>query len=192
MTSILTPVPEHFTAVGRQKFRRYFQPSRVVLALMRSTGPADFNVITLCFSMHSSYRPPMVAFAIQDRAFSHHLITLDDECVLAVPGESLVEETMHCGITSGRDTNKIKELSLDLMESTHVAIPNIRQCIANIELKIVARVQQGDHVTVFGEVLKYGVNADRKERPLLSVGPDERGYRVLKRHRVHRLAVVDY
>jgi len=35
------------------------------------------------------------------------------------------------------------------------------------------------------------VNRERNELPLLSVGPNLRGYRLLARHGIHRIATVD-
>lgn len=182
--------PGLFVALGRQAFRRYFQPSRVVIGVMPRSDGRGVNLITLCFNMHCSYKPAMMSFAIWKGSFSHSLIGKADSCVLAVPGESLARATLACGLTSGRDTDKVLEHGLTLVGSEHVSVPGINECIANIELRIVNRVATGDHVTVIGEVLKYGVNESRSERPLLSVGPDHRGYEVLCHHGLHRIAVV--
>jgi hypothetical protein len=48
----------------------------------------------------------------------------------------------------------------------------------------------GDHVLAVGEVLRFGVNRELSDRPLLSVGPRTRGYDVLAHEGVHRLGVI--
>jgi len=131
----------------------------------------------------------MMAFAISKEAFSQELVKLAQYCVLGVPGESLAEETLFCGTHSGREHDKIKECGLSLLDSETVPVPGISRSIANIEIEIVNRVPSGDHLTVFGNVLKYGVNRQNHERCLISVGPDHRGYHVLVSRGIQRIAV---
>lgn len=180
-----------FLTVRRQEFRRYFQPSRIVLGLLRADTPSRVNVITLCFDMYCSYKPPMMAFAIQKGSYSHELLQEATECVLAVPGERLAQETLLCGIRSGRDLDKVQECNFPLIRSERIGVPGIGTAIANIELRISDKVHIGDHLTAFGEVLNFSVNKRCMEKCLLSVGPDTRGYRVLAKQGIHRIAVVD-
>src|SRR5688572_12774674 len=102
-----------FSGVRRQQFRRYFQPSRIVLGVLPTTrSRSGVNVITLCFDMHCSYDPPMMAVAIQRGSVSYELIAEAKEMVLGVPGTSLVDETLFCGTQSLRDVDKIETLGL--------------------------------------------------------------------------------
>src|SRR5206468_3591431 len=50
----------NFTTLRRQQFRRYFQPSRVLLAVVPAPTKSGVNVITLCFNMYCSYKPSMM------------------------------------------------------------------------------------------------------------------------------------
>ncbi len=182
---------ERFEAVRRQQFRRYFQPSRIVLGVLPAKSESGVNIITLCFDMHCSYKPPMMAVAIQRGSVSYELIGQAKQWVLAVPGSSLVRETLFCGVTSMRETDKVKRLGLELCPSTHISVPGLRKAIANIELERVKCVETGDHVVAIGKVLKFGVNSQRKELPLLSIGPDLAGYKLLARHGIHRIGVIN-
>src|SRR5262245_53213055 len=107
------------------------------------------------------------------------------------PGEDMVREAMACGIDSIRDADKVKALGIELIESRTISVPGLRQAIANIELRKRSMMESGDHLIVCGEVSKFGVNVTAKPRPLLSIGPDTGGYRVLAEHGIHRIAVVD-
>jgi len=133
----------------------------------------------------------MMAFAIQRGSLSFELLSSAKTCVLAVPGEDLVEEAMFCGTTTGRSVNKVQECNLALADSTYAETPGLAKAIANIEVKISACVPTGDHVMAIAEVLKFGVNASSRQKPLLSIGPDTAGYKLLLRKGIHRLAVVD-
>lgn len=180
-----------FEGLPRQKFRRYFQPSRIVLGVLPSLSPSGVNIVTLCFNMYCSYRPPMMAISIQRINASYEMIVRAEEWVLSVPGPSLVRETVFCGTHSATKVDKVSELGLELCPSECIQVPGIRRAIANIELRRVALVETGDHVVAIGRVLKFGVRPACTELPLLSVGPDTRGYRVLARHGMHRIAIVD-
>jgi flavin reductase (DIM6/NTAB) family NADH-FMN oxidoreductase RutF len=181
-----------FSTVSRQEFRKYFQPSRLVLCIVADERTeSGVNVITLSFSMHCSYQPTMMAIAVHDVNESHRLIQQADEFVLAVAGENLAEAAMTCGWESSKNVDKVKFLRLDLMPSETVATPSLRQAIANVELVRRSVTPSGDHVVVIGEVRRFAVNTEAPPRPLLSVGPDTSGYRVLLQRGIHRIAVVD-
>ncbi|MFD8392687.1 flavin reductase family protein [Streptomyces sp. NPDC059680] len=149
------------------------------------------NLITLCFDMHASYKPPMFAFSVHRRSLSHFLIQKTDNCVLAIPGGDLADEVMFCGSVSGGSIDKVSECGFTLVDSECTTVPGISECIGSVELEVASRIPTGDHLTVIGRVLAYRVREDHSERCLLSVGPDEAGYRVLARKGIHRLAVVD-
>lgn len=180
-----------FASVSRQDFRRVFQPSRVVLAVIPVPGSSRPNVITVCFDMYCSYKPPMMSFAVQHGSYSFDLLQVAQECVLAVPGEKLAEQTLLCGVRSGRELDKIAACGFDLLTSERVGVPGIRQCIANVEMGIRQKVATGDHLLVVGEVLRFAVDPSNGERCLLSVGPSHAGYTVLARQGIHRIGVVD-
>jgi flavin reductase (DIM6/NTAB) family NADH-FMN oxidoreductase RutF len=131
----------------------------------------------------------MMAVAIQKGSVSYDLIGEAKEWVLAVPGTSLVQETLFCGTTSMREVDKVHELGLELCKSAHVSVPGIRKAIANVELRRVQCVESGDHIVAIGQVLRFSVKRGTREPPLLSIGPNQRGYELLAKHGIHRIAV---
>lgn len=187
MTTILDP----FKEVRRQEFRRYFQPSRIVLCLLPSPDTeSGVNVITLSFNMYCSYKPPMMAVAIQRINHSYELIQRTSEFVLAVPGDAMAYEALQCGLVSQRKADKVKSLRLTLHASKKVAVPGLAAAIANIEIAKRAQVICGDHVLVMGEVLRFAVNKDISQSPLVSLGPNTSGFNVLQTSGIHRIGTV--
>lgn len=179
-----------FVDLRRQEFRRYFQPSRLLLGVLPACTPSGVNVIALSFNMYCSYKPPMMAIAVHDINASHSLVKNLDEYVLAVPGEDMAEETMVCGLRSMRDVDKVDLLGLELQPSQNISVPGLRRAIGNIELRHYGSVSCGDHVVVVGEVVRFSVSRSNTRRPLLSVGPITEGYVVLARKGMHRIGVV--
>ena len=70
-----------------------------------------------------------------------------------------------CGTRSGRDTDKVKELNLATEPGEIIAVPRIKDALANLECKLVKSIVSGDHTLFIGEV----VAADYKKgtRPLV-------------------------
>lgn len=177
-------------SVSRNKFRYYFQPSRIVLGVVKAPVASGWNVITLCFVTHCSYKPRMIAVAIQDNAASQQYFREADEFVLAVPGPSLLHETVVCGTTSAKDMDKISELGLELMKSEQVATPSLKAAIANVELRLEQTIQTGDHNLIVGRVVRFAINPWVQELPLVSIGPRTSGYKLLEHHGQHRIATI--
>lgn len=180
-----------FTSMRRQEFRKYFQPSRILLGVMPAPTRSGLNVITLCFSMHCSYKPPMIAIAIQDVNASYEFIQRTDQYVLSVPGTSMVRETLYCGTKSANEVDKVEELSLDLIQGDSIGVPGLNMSIANIEMVKEHSIRAGDHILVVGRAVAFRVNQDGNQLPLLSVGPETRGYRILAQNGIHRIGTVE-
>jgi flavin reductase (DIM6/NTAB) family NADH-FMN oxidoreductase RutF len=180
-----------FVDLSRQQFRGYFQPSSLVMCILPAPATeSGINVITLSFCTHCSYKPPMMAIAIQNINDGYRLVQHASEFVLAVPGEDMVREAMACGTDSAKDADKVRSLMIQLVPSDKIKVPGLARAIANIELQKKSTTECGDHLLVVGEVLKYGVNQKKGTRPLLSVGPDTGGYRVLLEQGIHRSTAV--
>ncbi len=178
-----------FDSVSRSSFRAEFQPSRIVIALLPDATHGA-NPVTLCFVTHAAYRPRMVAFSIQQGSRSYGLLLPGIECVLAVPGEGLVEETMYFGVRSGNQEDKLEVANAKLLRSNSVSVPGLALAIANIEVTVEAVVPAGDHKLAIGRVSDYRVRSGHNELPLLSIGPRTAGYKVLAKRGMHRLGVV--
>jgi flavin reductase (DIM6/NTAB) family NADH-FMN oxidoreductase RutF len=132
----------------------------------------------------------MLAIAINDRSATFALIQATDQYVLSVPGISLVDASMYCGVTSMREVDKVRALSLELTNSATVPVPGLLRAIANVEMQKCSTISAGDHLMVVGEAKRFSVNKDVNELPLLSIGPYTGGYQLLRKKGIHRLGTV--
>lgn len=133
----------------------------------------------------------MLAFSVQKGSRSYKLIDTAKECVIAVPGESLAKPTLAMGLETGDQIDKIEKHQLSTVDSEVVAVPGLAQAIANLECQVAQVIGIGDHRTAFVEVKRFGVNIERRERCLLSVGPWHEGYALLAQKGIHRIGVVN-
>lgn len=132
-------------------------PTSVVLATCVSVDGKP-NIITLGMYMPISHNPPLVTIGVSPRRYSHKLIEETREFVVNVPSQDLVEQTVFCGSASGRNVDKFKEASLTPAPAQKVKPPLIKECVSNVECKVVASYECGDHTLYVGEVIAAHVN----------------------------------
>ena len=154
-----------------------------LLVLVTSVGKEGKpNIITLAWTMPTSFDPPLVAISVAGKKFSHKLIEESGEFVINIPPRGLLKQVVFCGSTSGRSVDKFKEADLTPLPSEKVRPPRIKECVAHLECKLVEKFQTGDHTVFVGEVVASSadegafdeelvLNSDKVE-PLLQLGGD--------------------
>lgn len=168
-------------------FRKYCaRPERIVWAVAEYDGKR--SICPLGWKMNTSISPPMMAISVAPSRFTHELIVKSGEFVLAWPGEDLAEETLFCGTNSGRNVDKFKETGLTPVKGEFVNAPLIKECIANLECKLVGQLTTGDHTIFVGEILAVWVNENPK-RLLCSID-NSGGYDFLLEKKGYRFGVV--
>ena len=130
----------------------------------------------------------MMAISVAPPRFTHDLIAGSGEFVLAWPGEDLAEATMYCGTHSGRDVDKFRETGLTPVRGKHVRAPLIKECLANLECRLVNRMTTGDHTVFAGEILAVWVR-DEPGRQLCSIDHSG-GYDFLLERGGYRFGIV--
>lgn len=171
----------------REAMNLWKRPSRIVLAVSGDERD-NSNIIVLGWKMQTSIDPPMVAISVGKTRYSHSLLLRSGEFVLAIPGGNLAEEVFYCGTHSGRDVDKFKETNLTAIPASKVKPPLIKECIANIECKIVGNLDTGDHTIFVGEVQANWVSGEGQKN-LLSIGQDAE-YKVMLDKKGRRFGVM--
>ena len=139
------------------------------------------NIITLAWSLPTSFQPPMVAISIARRRYSHKLIAETKEFVVNIPTIEISKETLFCGRNSGKDCDKFKQTGLTPVPAKVVAPPLIQECIAHLECRVINSLVTGDHTLFIGEVIAASVNKDifndkykaAKIKPIYHIGGDD-------------------
>jgi len=133
-------------------------PNPVVLVSC-SDGTRD-NIITLAWVGTVCSDPPMISISIRPSRYSHEIISAAKQFVINIPDEKMVGACDFCGVKSGRDVDKFKELGLTKEKGFVVGSPMIRECPINIECKVRQVIHLGTHDMFIGEVVS--VNADEE------------------------------
>jgi len=122
------------------------------------------NIMTISWTMVVDFTP---VFAITTGAWNYSFAALrkNRECVIAIPGVDLLDKVVGIGTCSGADTDKFARFRLTPVPGKVVKAPLIRECLANIECKVVDIVRKHD-IVVLEAVAAY-VNPGCKERRTL-------------------------
>ena len=126
------------------------------------------NIMTISWTMVVDFTP---RFALTTGAwnYSFRALAKTRECVLAIPGADLLDTAVGIGTCSGADTDKFVQFHLTPVPANIVRAPLIKECLANIECKVVDIVRRHDIVVL--EAVAAHVSTGRKEtRTLHAVG----------------------
>ncbi|MGI9952418.1 flavin reductase family protein [Moorellaceae bacterium AZ2] len=123
------------------------------------------DLTTVAWVTQESLNPPQVTVALHPQRYVLELIRQAGEFVLSLLAQDQEEIASFCGSRSGRDTDKIKALGVELEPSKAIHTPRLKRALANLECKVAGEYTSGDHVIVVGRVLAADIDPDRK--PLL-------------------------
>lgn len=153
----------------RLKLSRAFtliEPGPVVL-VTTNDGRKD-NVMTITWTMVLGFS---AEFAITTGPWNHSFAALRDtrECVLAIPTVDLLDTAVGVGTCSGSETDKFERFGLTALKAKHVRAPLIKECLANIECRVVDFIERHSIVVLEGVAAYYDKNRKEK-RTIHAVG----------------------
>ena len=132
-------------------------PTPVVLLTSGEIG-REINVMTAAWTGIVCSDPPMVSVSVRPHRHSHRIIARAKEFVLAIPTEDMLEATDRCGVISGRDHDKFKEVGLTAVPATKVRAPLIEECPVCLECEVRDVLKLGAHDMFIGEVVAVDVS----------------------------------
>ncbi len=110
------------------------------------------NIITVAWAGTVCTTPPMVSISVRPERYSYHMIDETGEFVINLTTEKLAYATDYCGVRSGKDVDKFKELHLTPEKAEYVNAPLIAESPVNIECKVVKKETPGSHHIFLAEV----------------------------------------
>lgn len=142
-----------------------FKPGTMIYplpALMVSCGenPEEYNIATVAWTGTICSDPPMCYISLRKSRHSHSIISRTRDFVLNLTTENLAKQTDWCGVKSGKDVNKFKEMSLTPEKAPNISAPMIKESPLCIECKVVEIKELGTHDMFIANVV--GVHADER------------------------------
>jgi flavin reductase (DIM6/NTAB) family NADH-FMN oxidoreductase RutF len=126
------------------------------------------NIMTISWTMVTEFTP---RFAIATGAWNHSYAALKKtkECVIAIPTVDQIDQVLGIGTCTGTEVDKFERFGFTPVAASHVRSPLIRDCLANIECKVIDIVTK--HSIVILEGIAVHVDHHQSEtRTLHAVG----------------------
>ena len=142
------------------------EPGPVVL--VTTSDGAKENVMTISWTMVVDFTPRF-AMTTGPWNFSYDALARTRECVIAIPTVDLIDRVVGVGTCSGADTDKFAEFGLTRAKAKRVRAPLIRECVANVECRVVDIVKRHSIVVLDG-VAAYTDPSRKEKRTLHAVG----------------------
>ena len=130
-------------------------------AVMITSGTMEkSNIMTVAWTGIINTNPAMCYISVRPERYSYNLIKESGEFVINLTNEKLCFATDWCGVKSGKDHDKFKEMHLTKEKANHVKCPIIKESPVAIECKVKEIKELGSHHMFVAEVLS--IDADEK------------------------------
>ena len=130
-------------------------------AVMVSCGNMEkSNIITVAWTGILNTNPAMCYISVRPERYSYNIIKDSGEFVINLTSKDLTYATDWCGVKSGRDFDKFKEMKLTKEKSNFVECPSIKESLVSIECKVKEIKELGSHHMFMAEILS--IDADEK------------------------------
>lgn len=131
-------------------------------AVLVSCGatPEEYNLLTVAWTGTICSEPAMCYISVRPERHSYDIIRRTGEFVINLTTEELARATDWCGVRSGRDYDKFREMGLTPGASSVIAAPTVAEAPVSIECRVKQIVPLGSHDMFIAEVVN--VQADER------------------------------
>lgn len=147
-------------AAGRQVWRpgnMLYPLPAVMVSAADQAGNA--NILTVAWTGTVCSDPAMLYISVRPERYTYHMIRETGEFVVNLTTERLAYATDWCGVRSGRDVDKWKEMALTKGAADQLAYaPVILESPVNIECRVTEVKELGSHHMFLAEVAAVQVD----------------------------------
>ncbi len=135
-SALLSPVPAVLVSVGDEN---------------------EKNVFTVAWTGTLNTKPPKTYISVRPERYSYDIIERTGEFVINLPSTALVKAVDFCGVRSGKNMDKFKEMKLTAIKSNSVNAPSIEECPISMECRVCDKIHLGTHTMFIADILKISV-----------------------------------
>ncbi len=140
-------------------------PNPVALVCINKPD-GETNVTAVSWYTYLSYNPSMIAYAMAKDSYGGELVRENKKVIITIPSENIKEIVVGCGMYSGREIDKIRNLGIKMQSipTSDIKIP--LHSAAAIQCNLKEFIETGDHYLYICNVEE--VYADYKEKPVFA------------------------
>lgn len=127
----------------------------VLISVCNKKG--ESNVFTVAWAGTVCTNPPMVSISVRPERYSYDMIKETGEFVINLTTEQMTYAVDYCGVKSGRDVDKFKEMKLTREPASKVSCPLIKESPVCIECKVTKIEELGSHHMFLADVVAVHV-----------------------------------
>lgn len=121
-------------------------------------GPMEHpNVLTIAWTGIINTIPPKTYISVRPERHSYSLIRESGEFVLNLPTAQLVRAVDYCGVKSGRDVDKWKEMHLTPVAASRVSCPLLGESPLSLECRVTDVITMGSHDMFLADIVATDV-----------------------------------
>ena len=128
--------------------------------LVTSGNMEKSNIITVAWTGILNTNPAIVYISVRPERYSYKLIKENKEFAINLTTKELAFASDWCGVRSGAQYDKFKEMKLTKEKASFIKAPLIKESPVSIECKVIEEKIYGSHTTFIAEVLS--IDADEK------------------------------
>ena len=111
------------------------------------------NIITVAWAGTICSDPAMLSISVRKERYSYDILKETGEFVVNLTSKRLTRAADWCGVRSGKEYDKFKEMNLTVLKSQKVSAPGIAESPVNIECKVKQAIDLGSHTIFIAEVM---------------------------------------
>lgn len=116
-------------------------------------SPEEYNVLTAAWTGTICSDPALCYVSIRKERYSHDIVERNMAFTINLTNKELARATDWCGVRSGRDYNKFKEMQLTPVKGIKVAAPYLEESPMSIECRMRDIMHLGSHDMFIAEVM---------------------------------------
>lgn len=128
-----------------------------VVLVSCADGRGRDNILTVAWAGTICSNPPMLSISVRPERYSYAMIEETGEFIVNLTTKKLAYATDYCGVKSGRDVDKWKEMQLTREKADVVGAPLVGESPVNIECRVTEKRDLGSHVLFQAEVVSVHV-----------------------------------
>lgn len=116
------------------------------------------NLFTVAWTGTICSDPAMVSISVRRERYSYDMICETGEFVINLTTKELVRAVDYCGVKSGRDTDKWKDMGLTKAAASTVKAPVVLESPVSIECIVKEKIELGSHDMFLANVTAVSVD----------------------------------
>lgn len=129
-----------------------------VVMVSVADGSGKTNIITVAWTGTICSDPPMAYISVRPERYSYQMLKETGEFVINLTSKNLARAADYCGVRSGKDVDKWKEMRLTPGKAQKVNAPIIEESPVNIECQVTEIKDLGSHHMFLAKVLAVSVD----------------------------------